>query len=159
MPGRDLPYLVHLGAVAMEVMWAHQLEPFEHPQLALQCALLHDTLEDTQTTEPEIESLFGAAVLAGVRALTKSAALPKDRAMADSLRRIREQPREVWAVKLADRITNLAKPPEHWSAEKIAAYKREAEQIASELSPAHRALAARLAARIADYPPPYETGW
>jgi len=159
IPGRDLPYLVHLGAVAMEVLVAHQLEPFADPALAVQCALLHDTLEDTALGEAELEPLFGSAVLAGVRALTKNDALPKTSAMADSLRRIREQPREVWAVKLADRITNLAAPPAHWTLDKIDAYKQEAEQILSELAPAHGALAARLAQRIANYPPAVELGW
>jgi hypothetical protein len=39
-----------------------------------------------------------------VRALTKDASLPTNEAMADSLRRVRLQPPEVWAVKLSDRI-------------------------------------------------------
>lgn len=38
--------------------------------------------------------------------------------MQDSLRRIKSQPREVWMVKMADRITNLQPPPGHWSEEK-----------------------------------------
>jgi (p)ppGpp synthase/HD superfamily hydrolase len=153
LPDGDLPYLVHLGAVAMEVLVAHQLQPFARPELALQCALLHDTLEDTNTSEAELETSFGSDVLAGVRALTKTQALPKDRAMADSLSRIRLQPPEIWAVKLADRISNLARPPRHWTPEKIAAYKREAEQILSALGSAHAALGARLGEHIAAYPP------
>lgn len=153
VPDADLPYLVHLGAVSMEILVAHQLQPFARPELVVQCALLHDTLEDTDTTEAAILAAFGPEVTSGVRALTKSSALPKREAMADSLRRIREQPREVWAVKLADRITNLAPPPARWTAEKIAAYKAEAEQILAALGEAHGALAARLAARIAAYPP------
>ena len=152
LPDGDLPYIVHLGAVSMEVLVAHQLEPLARPQLALQCALLHDTLEDTDTTEAKLEASFGLDVLAGVRALTKNPALPKDRAMADSLSRIRLQPPEIWAVKLADRISNLSQPPRHWSEEKIAAYKREAEQILRELGSAHAFLAARLQDRIAAYP-------
>ena len=159
IPGRELPYLVHLGSVGMEILVAHQLEPFEKPELAVQCALLHDTLEDTRASEAELASLFGPDVLSGVRALTKQASLPKAEAMTDSLHRIRAQAREIWAVKLADRVTNLAAPPRHWIDEKIAAYKREAEHILTELGAGHGALAARLARRIANFPPAAEPEW
>lgn len=138
---------------------AHQLAAFAQPALAVQCALLHDTLEDTSIPEAELAALFEPAVVAGVRALTKDATLPKSEAMADSLRRIREQPQEVWAVKLADRITNLAAPPAHWKAERIAGYRLEAEQILAALGEAHAPLAERLARRIAAYPPAPEPEW
>lgn len=153
LPGGDLPYLVHLGAVAMEVLVAHQERPFPDPALAIECALLHDTLEDTDTAESELAARFGQRVASGVRALTKDPSLPKDGAMADSLRRIRLQPLEVWAVKLADRITNLAPPPPHWTPEKIASYREEAKQILDALRDAHEGLALRLATRISRYPP------
>jgi guanosine-3',5'-bis(diphosphate) 3'-pyrophosphohydrolase len=157
VPGNGFPYVVHVGAVAMEVLVAHQAVPFADPGLALQCALLHDTIEDTAVTEADVRASFGPAVAAGVRALSKDPALPKAEAMADSLRRIREQPREVWAVKLADRITNLQVPPPHWTAEKIATYRGEAEKILATLGEAHATLAARLARKIAAYPPPSES--
>lgn len=153
-PGTDLPYLVHLGSVALEVLAAHQEQPLAQLSLAVQCALLHDTLEDTATTEGELVARFGPEVTAGVRALTKDAALPKERAMADSLARIRVQPKDIWAVKLADRIVNLKAPPHYWSPQKIAAYRAEAETIHAALAEGHAALAARLARCIAAYPPP-----
>lgn len=153
LPGSELPYLVHLGAVSMEILVAHQQRAFERLSLAAQCALLHDTLEDTDTEEHELITKFGADVAAGVRALTKSATLPKADAMVDSLRRIRMQPMEIWAVKLADRITNLAPPPPHWTGEKITAYREEAQTILDALGDGHETLAARLAKRIAAYPP------
>jgi (p)ppGpp synthase/HD superfamily hydrolase len=71
--------------------------------------------------------------------------------MADSLRRLRDQPREVQLVKLADRITNLAPPPAHWSADKRRAYRAEAVTIADTLGDASPTLQARLRARIAAY--------
>ena len=152
VPGHDLPYLVHLGAVSMEILVAHHELPFASPALAVQCALLHDTLEDTDTPESAILARFGPEVTAGVRALTKDASLPKPEAMADSLRRSRQQPLEVWAVKLADRITNLAPPPAKWSPDKIAAYRDEGDTILAALGSAHAPLAARLAKRISEYP-------
>ncbi len=156
LPGSDLPYLVHLGAVAMEILVAHQQAEFARPVLAVQCALLHDTLEDTSTDESELVAAFGVEVASGVRALTKESSLPSADAMADSLRRIRQQPMEVWAVKLADRITNLGPPPPHWTVEKVTTYRTEAQRILEALGEAHESLAKRLTARISAYPPDTE---
>jgi (p)ppGpp synthase/HD superfamily hydrolase len=151
-PSTDLPYLLHITQVAAEVM-AVAGEPETDSTLAVLCALLHDTLEDTPLTEAELEAEFGPLVLAGVKALTKDDTLPKAERMADSLRRILEQPPQVAWVKLADRITNLQVPPSHWSAEKIATYRDEARQILVALGGTHAGLAARLEAKIAAYPP------
>ena len=71
--------------------------------------------------------------------------------MADSLRRIWEQPREVAMVKLSDRITNLQPPPVHWSREKIAAYADEAQEIYDALADASPFLAARFREKLAEY--------
>ena len=152
IPGRDLPYIVHLGAVSMEILIAHQRFPFARPVIAVQCALLHDTLEDTETNESELVTAFGMDVAAGVRALTKDPALPKKDAMDDSLRRIRIQSAEIWAVKMADRISNLGPPPAHWTDERIEAYRAEAQSILEALGEAHDPLAIRLGNRIATYP-------
>jgi (p)ppGpp synthase/HD superfamily hydrolase len=151
IPGSELPYIVHVAAVAGEVTAALGHDRFVDPDLAVQCALLHDTIEDTGTTADELAARFGAAVAAGVRALTKDPAVAKPDRMADSLRRIGAQPPEVWIVKLADRITNLEPPPRHWSATKRAAYRDEAGEILRALAGASVYLADRLAARITRY--------
>jgi (p)ppGpp synthase/HD superfamily hydrolase len=102
--GSDLPYLVHVTSVAAEVIVALPGSTLD-PDLAVVCALLHDTLEDTAETPDaklalarEIANLFGAPVRDGVQALSKQATspdgteIPKAERMADSLRRIRDQP-------------------------------------------------------------------
>jgi len=150
VPGSELPYLVHVVSVAAEVIAAGDVRESES-ELAVLCALLHDTIEDTGTTHAEVAAAFGAAVADGVQALSKDAALPKEQRMADSLRRIRAQPQAVWAVKVADRITNLSEPPASWSTEKRRAYLEEARQIADALRGASAALDARIAQRIAGY--------
>jgi (p)ppGpp synthase/HD superfamily hydrolase len=73
--------------------------------------------------------------------------------MTDSLQRIREQPREIWVVKLADRVTNLQSPPAHWSEEKVAGYRVQAVQIRDALGEASDHLRARLDQRLETYPP------
>lgn len=154
MSGTSLPYLLHVGAVTMEVMAAlAQGSRVDDPDLAVQCALLHDVIEDTPASYEDVAARFGVAVASGVLALTKQKTLPtKAEQMADSLARIRQQPKEVWMVKLADRITNLQTPPGHWDAAKIARYRVEAEMILTSLGEADRWLAARLGEKIEKYP-------
>lgn len=151
VPGGELPYLLHIALVAMEVAAALRAEPGHDEDLALCCALLHDTLEDTAVSYEQLAAAFGPAVADGVLALSKDERLPDDEQMPDSLRRIRAQPREVWLVKLADRIVNLQPPPKHWRPEKIAAYRDQARDILAALGEASPLLAARLAAKIEAY--------
>ncbi len=150
--GERFPYIQHVGTVAMEFLKGALDDPTCDIDLGVQCALLHDTLEDTPTKAETVASLFGADVCAGVMALSKDPNLPdKASQMADSLSRIHKQPREVWMVKMADRITNLSEPPHYWTREKVLKYQAEAEQILSALGPASLTLAERLRKRIDHY--------
>jgi len=151
VPGTGFPYVVHVTKVAAEVLRACVETPGLDADLALACALLHDSVEDAGVTRDELAKHFGPEVAAGVAALTKDETLPKEQRMADSLARIRQQPREVWLVKLADRVTNLEEPPHDWSREKRLAYQAEARAIHAALAEAHAGLGARLEARIEDY--------
>ena len=151
--GERVEYMTHIGSVVMEVSWALRLDLTADATLALQCAALHDTIEDTGASFDELAEQFGHAVAEGVLALSKDATLPDKRSqMDDSLRRIRLQPREVWMVKLADRIANLYAPPFYWNNEKILAYQHEARLIHQALGAASETLAARLAQKIEAYP-------
>lgn len=151
VPGTEISYLMHISLVCMEVTAALCHAPADDPTLALQCALLHDVIEDTPATFEAVRAAFGPGVAAGVLALTKDKRLEKPAQMQDSLRRIRQQPREVWMVKLADRITNLQPPPATWTAAKISAYQAEARTILDALSAASTLLAARLERKIDAY--------
>ena len=68
-----------------------------------------------------------------------------------SLKRIKSMPPEVWAVKLADRITNLQPPPPHWDKERKIKYREEAKIILSELKGGNEFLAKRLEKKIEEY--------
>ena len=98
-----------------------------------------------------LKELFGRAVADGVQSLTKHDDLPNYEKMADSLALIRQQPKEIWMVKLADRITNLQPPPKHWTTEKMQSYQMEAQQIYDALHGASPFLAARLQQKIDGY--------
>ncbi len=151
--GVKLDYINHIGAVAMELMAALAASATDTCQanLALQCALLHDVLEDTEHTHAELMAEFGQAVADGVQALSKNPKLPKDQQMADSLARICQQPKAVWMVKLADRINNLSTPPYYWTLQKKRAYQEEARLIHEHLHTANAFLAARLQMKIDGY--------
>jgi (p)ppGpp synthase/HD superfamily hydrolase len=151
VPGSDLPYIVHLALVSMEVMAALSVEDGLDGDLAVQCALLHDVVEDTDTTIEDVYKKFGPEIARGVRALTKDKSLSENEQLIDSIKRIKLQGPEVWAVKMADRITNLQPPPSDWTDEKIAYYKKEASVIYRELKDASPFLAERLKTKIEGY--------
>ncbi|WP_456312610.1 HD domain-containing protein [Pseudomonas shirazensis] len=147
----NLPYVIHLSNVAMEILIAsHHTEEFDL-NLATQVALLHDTLEDTNTTFDELKLEFGIEVAEGVSALSKNDNLPKEEKMLDSLNRISKQKKEIWAIKLADRITNLQKPPKRWDNLKRIMYKEEAKIILEKLKGGNVYLENRLRSKIEEY--------
>ena len=151
VPDTDLPYVVHLSNVAMEILLAGSNTNGFDLAFAVQVALLHDTIEDTSTTYDELEHHFGKDVAVAVQALSKDNRLPKEQQMQDSLKRIQKLPQEVWAVKLADRITNLQPPPSYWDAAKKIKYREEAKVILNELKEGNDYLAQRLEMKIEEY--------
>ena len=151
VPGTDLPYLVHLSNVTMEIIFASQFSSDFDTSFAVQLALLHDTLEDTDTTFDELSSVFSSRVAEGVQALSKNKSLPKQDQLTDSIERIKLQPKEVWSVKLADRITNLQQPPTHWPPAKISNYYTEAKFILNSLMGGNQFLEDRLEQKISEY--------
>lgn len=147
----ELPYLVHVTLTCMEVLAVLGEENQHDGNLAVQCALLHDVLEDTAIPYAEIKEKFGTAAADGVLALTKDESLPDSEQMADSLARIQKQPSAVWIVKLGDRISNLSKPPESWTLQKKINYRESAQQIYDALHTASPLMAKRMRERIAAY--------
>ena len=151
VPGTDLPYVVNLINVAIEILMASAYTNDFNLGFAIQVALLHDTIEDPSATFDELENAFGVDIANGVSALTKNKSLPKEKQMQDSLQRIQKFQKEVWAVKLADRITNLQPPPSHWDKEKIINYKNDAKVILNELQAGNDFLAKRMSSTIELY--------
>lgn len=150
--GQKVEYLSHIGSVAFEVLNAANHTEGMNVSLAVKCAMLHDTIEDTGISYEKVKSLFGTEVADGVLALTKNEALESKTAqMKDSLERIKKQPKEVWAVKLADRITNLYHPPYYWKDNKKLKYIEEARLILDALGEGNAYLAERLKGKIEGY--------
>ena len=150
--GQKIEYINHIGSVTFEILKAIEIDNTLNSDLSIKCAILHDTIEDTKLTIEEVENRFGKNVANGVLALTKKEQddTVKDK-MLDSLARIKKQPKEVWAVKMADRICNLYAPPFYWSNDKKKAYLDEAKIIHKELKNGSSYLANRLLEKIEKY--------
>ena len=151
LPDSIIPYAVHLSNVAMEILVSASHTKHFDTEFAIQVALLHDILEDTIVTFEELANEFGTDVATSVLALTKREFLPKDQQMPDSLSRLKLCVPEVRAVKLADRITNLQKPPKSWTTEKKQKYMNEAKLILKELRATNEYLENRLELKIGAY--------
>ncbi len=149
--GTGLPYLIHLSLVSMEIIATLAVEEVNHPDLAVQCALLHDVLEDTEVSVQKLKEEFGAEVTDGVEALTQKNGGEKLERLRDSLKRIKEQPREIWMVKLADRISNLQPPPFGWDQTKIKTSWESSTEIYETLKDSSPYLGKRLLQKIDNY--------
>ncbi|HKG05041.1 MAG TPA: HD domain-containing protein [Pedobacter sp.] len=152
---QQIEYINHIGGVAFEILAAIAHTENMNGDLAIKCALLHDTIEDTDFSYHATEELFGKEVADGVLALTKNTEIEgRAEKMTDSLQRIKQQPKEIWAVKMADRICNLSTIPYYWDKDKIEFYAREAQLICDELKAGNPYLAQRLQTKIQDYSAP-----
>jgi (p)ppGpp synthase/HD superfamily hydrolase len=150
--GERVEYINHIGSVVFEVLNASRLTENMNADLAIKCAMLHDSIEDTSFDFEKVNDLFGNAVASGVLALTKNDEIVDSlEKMRDSLNRIKQQPIEVWAVKMADRICNLYEPPYYWNDDKKLKYIEEAEIIWNELKDGNEYLAQRLKNKIKEY--------
>ena len=82
-------------------------------------ALLHDTIEDTNTTHEEILSNFGEDILALILEVTDDKSLPKQERKLKQIEKASLISRRAKQLKLADKICNINDianfPPRNWS--------------------------------------------
>ena len=149
--GDKIEYINHIGTVVFEIINASKNTLNFNLELATKCALVHDTIEDTNFSAEDVEREYGKQVLEGVSALTKNTQLEKHLQMIDSLNRIKVQPKEIWAVKMADRICNLYAPPYYSDKSKKEKYLEEAKTIYESLKEGNDYLAKRLLGKIETY--------
>lgn len=81
-------------------------------------AILHDTIEDTETTSDELIKLFGDKITSIVLEVTDNKSLPKDERKLAQIKHAPHISLEAKVVKLADKICNLrdilSSPPTGW---------------------------------------------
>lgn len=114
--------------------------------VVLCAALLHDTIEDTDTRADEIEAAFGARVAAVVLEVSDDKSLSKPERKRLQIEHARHASREAQLVKLADKICNLrdllAAPPANWPAQRKREYFDWAAQVIVGVRGAHPGLEA-----------------
>lgn len=144
------PYIEHCKSVYVN-LFTYVPDSIEKRDILAATALLHDTLEDTNTTYDEILRVFGKEVADNVLALTKNKELPHEEQMSDSLNRIINTSKEAGMVKLADRITNITKLHPLWDYKKSMNYLKEADLILNTLGDVNNNLAEKLKKLILEY--------
>nr|CAD7428638.1 unnamed protein product [Timema monikensis] len=92
----------------------------------LQAALLHDTVEDTDTTFTEIEEIFGSKVRKLVEEVTDDKTKTKEERKSLQVVHARTSSPGAKLIKLADKLYNLRDleraTPEGWTKERVAEY-------------------------------------
>ncbi|WP_322050009.1 HD domain-containing protein [Paraburkholderia bannensis] len=136
------PYINH--PIALANVLANEGDV--NDEAVLIAALLHDTIEDTETTAAEIETQFGREVAQIVQEVTDDKRLPKaerKRLQIEHAARISPQAK---LVKLADKIANLRdianSPPADWSLERKREYFAWSKAVVDQLRGVHPQLEA-----------------
>jgi guanosine-3',5'-bis(diphosphate) 3'-pyrophosphohydrolase len=109
-------------------------------------ALLHDTVEDTETSAAELTDEFGAEIAAIVMDVTDDKSLDKSARKEKQVEHAAHIRAEAKLVKLADKISNLRDvahdPPPDWDLERRREYFDWAKRVIDRLRGAHPALEA-----------------
>ena len=130
---RATPYINHPIALA-EVL--HTDGGVRDPKV-IAAALLHDTIEDTETTYDELRGLFGEDVADTVVELTDTKFLGKEARKRLQIAKAGKSSAAAKQVKLADKVCNLrdilASPPAGWSLKRRQAYFDWAKEVVDEV--------------------------
>lgn len=103
--------------------------------ITLQGAILHDTVEDTNTTAVELEGSFGLEVRRVVEEVTDDRRLPKAERKRLQIEHARHLSSRARQIKLADKISNVRAvteaPPVDWPLERRREYLDWTERVAA----------------------------
>lgn len=138
----NLPYINHPIRVANYLS-----EAGENSTSLLIAALLHDVLEDTDTSSEEIEKLFGKDILNIVLEVTDDKSLTKEVRKQKQIDEISKKSQEAKLIKIADKIDNVYDiaffPPDNWSVERKLEYADWAEKVVKNASGVNEKLEAK----------------
>ena len=126
-------YIVHPIRVASHLLTIGKVVQKE----VLIAALLHDTLEDTETTYEEISSFFGVQVANFVQEVTNDPLVPSHVQKEQQVLKACHKSAGAAMIKLADKFDNLSdlktSPPQGWDLKRIDHYFRHAKAVIDNL--------------------------
>ena len=119
---RETPYINHPIMVVNLLANVGRITNFE----TLQAGMLHDTIEDTDTTADELEEHFGQRVRNLVLEVTDDKSLKKQERKKLQIEHAPHLSPQAKTIKIADKIANLTdlknSPPAKWPEERIRQY-------------------------------------
>lgn len=118
----DAPYINHPLEVANLLINLGKVEDYD----VLIAAILHDTVEDTETSVEEIAELFGQTVAEIVAEVTDDKSLPKAERKQLQIEHAPHLSLSAKQLKMADKISNITdivnNPPVDWTIERRLEY-------------------------------------
>lgn len=136
------PYINH--PIALMTVLCNEAQVIDIEVLC--AAILHDTVEDTETTVEELEACFGATIAAIVEEVTDDISLPKVRRKQQQIEHAPHISHKAQLVKLTDKICNLrdlsTAPPAGWKIERKREYFDWAKAVVDRLRGTHAHLEA-----------------
>jgi guanosine-3',5'-bis(diphosphate) 3'-pyrophosphohydrolase len=127
------PYVSHPIGVAYNLMHIGDVRD----TAVIIGALLHDTVEDTQTTFEEVENKFGKLVASLVREVTDDKSLAKEARKRLQVINAAHKSKGAAQIKLADKLYNLndlfSSPPADWTQMRIDHYYEWAQSVIDRL--------------------------
>ncbi|MCB1023532.1 MAG: bifunctional (p)ppGpp synthetase/guanosine-3',5'-bis(diphosphate) 3'-pyrophosphohydrolase [Acidobacteria bacterium] len=116
------PYIIHPLEVANMLIEIGGVTDTD----IIAAAIMHDTIEDTETTSEELTSLFGKNVCEYVLEVTDDKSLPKDERKLKQIEHAPHLSPGAKQIKLADKISNIRdvsdNPPENWAIDRRIEY-------------------------------------
>ena len=123
------PYIIHPISVAMILAEIGSIEDLE----ILSAALLHDTLEDTDTSAHELDKIFGSRVRIIVEELTDNDMLTFSQRKQMQIDNAPYLSKDATLVRIADKISNVSdvieNPPPEWNQKRCNKYVDWAEAV------------------------------
>jgi guanosine-3',5'-bis(diphosphate) 3'-pyrophosphohydrolase len=136
------PYINHPLALARILV----VEGAVTDAATIAAALLHDTIEDTETTPAELEREFGSEIRSIVEEVTDDKSLAKAERKRLQVEHAAHVSHKAQLVKLADKIANLrdvtTAPPDRWDLQRRQEYFDWSKRVIDRLRGAHPALEA-----------------
>ncbi|KYR00884.1 guanosine-3' [Tieghemostelium lacteum] len=139
------PYINHPIGVAKNIISIGKVEDVN----VIQAALLHDTVEDTNTTEQELKDTFGDKIASIVMEVTDDKSLPKPDRKRAQIAHASHISHEARLVKLGDKLYNLTDilqngAPNFWDATVVQGYFVWAKAVIDQIRGTNQALESKL---------------